>query len=234
MAKIRLNQLAKEFGVESKEVVDAAKDMGMDVKTHASTVSDEEADKLRAKFGAKKPSAPAEVKKPAPAESKEEKKPAESTEKKSAVKTEEQPKPKAAPDAPAAPKKKIIIVNNKPGKPQAQGASSQPAKAYTGQSVKPAGTASPYGKPAAGGRPGTPMTGRPEPRRIIKPLTAPSDTPSVNMVQDPRNIPGARKPKTEQPETAPVKPEAPAAEVKPAAQESKPANTASAAPAQGQ
>ncbi len=234
MAKIRLNQLAKEFGVESKEVVDAAKDMGMDVKTHASTVSDEEADKLRAKFGAKKPSAPAEDKKPAPAESKEEKKPAESKENKPAAKTEEQPKSKAAPDAPAAPKKKIIIVNNKPGKPQAQGSSSQPAKAYTGQSVKPAGTASPYGKPAAGGRPGTPMTGRPEPRRIIKPLTAPSDTPSVNMVQDPKNIPGARKPKTEQPETAPVKPEAPAAEVKPAAQESKPANTAPAAPAQGQ
>jgi len=203
MAKIRLNQLAKEFGVESKEVVDAAKDMGMDVKTHASTVSDEEADKLRAKFGAKKPSAPAEDKKPAPAESKEEKKPAESAEKKPAAKPEEQAKPKAAPDA-AAPKKKIIIVNNKPG------------------------------KPASGGRPGTPMTGRPEPRRIIKPLTAPSDTPTVNMVQDPRNIPGARKPKTEQPETAHVKPAAPAAEVKPAAQESKPVNTAPAAPAQGQ
>ena len=137
MAKIRLNQLAKEFGVESKEVVDAAKDMGMDVKTHASTVSDEEADKLRAKFGAKKPSAPAEEKKPAPAESKEEKKPAESTEKKPAAKPEEQVKRVAASDAPAAPKKKIIIVNNKPGKPQASGASSQPAKAYTGQAVKP-------------------------------------------------------------------------------------------------
>ncbi|MBO4882874.1 MAG: translation initiation factor IF-2 N-terminal domain-containing protein, partial [Lachnospiraceae bacterium] len=234
MAKIRLNQLAKEFGVESKEVVDAAKDMGMDVKTHASTVSDEEADKLRAKFGANKPSAPAEEKKPAPAESKE-KKPAESTESKPAAKTEGQPKPKAASEAPAAPKKKIIIVNNKPGsKPQAGGASSQPAKAYTGQNVKPSAPASPYGKPAAGGRPGTPMTGRPEPRRIIKPLTAPSDTPSVNMVQDPKNIPGARKPKTEQPEVTPAKPEAPAAEVKPAAQEAKPANTANNAPAQGQ
>ncbi|MBO4610412.1 MAG: translation initiation factor IF-2 [Lachnospiraceae bacterium] len=231
MAKIRLNQLAKEFGVESKEVVDAAKDMGMDVKTHASTVSDEEADKLRAKFGAKKPSAPAEEKKPAPAESKEEKKPAESTEKKPAAKPEEQAKRGAASDAPAAPKKKIIIVNNKPGKPQAGGSSSQPAKAYTGQTVKPSNTASPYGKPAVGGRPGTPMTGRPEPRRIIKPLTAPSDTPSVNMVQDPKNVPGARKPKPEQPEVTPAKTETPAAEVKPAAQESKPVNPA---PAQGQ
>ena len=67
------------------------------------------------------------------------------------------------------------------------------------------------------------MTGRPEPRKIIKPLTAPSDTPSVNMVQDPKNIPGARKPKPEQAETAPAKTEAPAAaETKPAAQEAKP------------
>ena len=233
MAKIRLNQLAKEFGIKSNEVVDAAKEMGMDVTSHASSVSDEEADKLRARFGANKPSAPAESAKPAPAESKVEKKPEEPAEKKPEAKQTEAVKPKAP--APAdAPKKKIIIVNNKPGKPQAGGASSQPAKAYTGQSVKPSGAASPYGKPAVSGRPGTPMTGRPEPRKIIKPLTAPSDTPSVNMVQDPKNIPGARKPKPEQAETAPAKTEAPAvAETKPAAQEAKPVRNDAAPAAAG-
>ena len=230
MAKIRLNQLAKEFGIKSNEVVDAAKEMGMDVTSHASSVSDEEADKLRARFGAKKPSAPAESAKPAPAESKAEKKPEEAVKEKPAAKPEEAAKPKAS----DAPKKKIIIVNNKPGsKPQA-GGSSQPARAYTGQNVRPAGS-SPYGKPAAGGnRPGTPMTGRPEPRRIIKPLTAPSDTPSVNMVHDPKTVPGARKSKPEQTENIPAQDTAPAVpQAAPETREASPVRN-DAAPAQGQ
>ena len=205
MAKIRLYTLAEEFGVKSTEVVNAAIEMNMDVKSHSSSVSEEEAAKLRARFTAKKAPAPAE-KKPAPEESRP-----------------------AAPEAPAKPaqahgqashgasgqggqpKKRIIIVNNKPGSPSQGGAGQQ--RAYTGQNTRPAGNGVPHGQgtqPQTHNRPGmkdhpgsAPMSGRPEVRRIIKPLTAPSDTPAVNMVQDPRNVQGARKPK---PETeAPVK-----------------------------
>ena len=69
MAKTRLHEIAKELGLKSNEVVNAAIEMGMDVKSHSSSVSDEEANKLRARFGAGKSEAPAP--KPAPAESKE-------------------------------------------------------------------------------------------------------------------------------------------------------------------
>ena len=60
MAKERIYELAKELGLPSKKLVDLAKRQGMSVKTHMSSVTPEEAGKLRsiAKGGAKK-SAPA-------------------------------------------------------------------------------------------------------------------------------------------------------------------------------
>ena len=213
MAKPRLHEIAKELGIKSSDVVAAAIEMGMEVKSHQSSVSDEEADKLRAKFGAKNSAKAAEAPKPAPAESKEEKKPAEAKENASSEK-----KPEAKPaqgGADAQPRKKIIIVNNKNGKPQAQNTSNQPAKAYTGQPARPhQGGMNNQSRPGVqmNNRPGM-QSGRPEARRIIKPLTAPSDTPSVNMVQDPKTIQNPRKPKPEvneqpkekiQEQTAPV------------------------------
>ncbi|MBO4910043.1 MAG: translation initiation factor IF-2 [Lachnospiraceae bacterium] len=197
MAKPRLHEIAKELGIESKKVVDAAKEMGMEVKSHQSSVTEEEADKLRARFGAKNTAKAETEPKPAPAESKEEKKPAEVNNTPSEKKPEN--KPAQGSGDSSQPRKKIIIVNNKNGKPQAQNTQSQPAKAYTGQPARPQQGAGGYNQSRPGqvnNRPGV-QSGRPEVRRIIKPLTAPSDTPSVNMVQDPRTIQNPRKPKPE-------------------------------------
>ncbi len=238
MAKTRLHEIAKELGVKSTEVVNAALEMGMDVKSHQSSVSEEDAEKLRARFGSgSKQEAPAGAE--APAAKQEEKHPEEKAADKQPSEKQSAPAAKpahtAAPEN-AQPRKKIIIVNNSQGK--AQGGSNQ-AKAYTGQTVKHAsGQAHPQNSQGANrgassnGRPGSNvMSGRPEARRIIKPLTAPSDTPTVSMVQDPQSIQGARKPKPEVNENASKPAENVQVNDKP--QEAKADNTAkNAAPSQ--
>nr|WP_283582960.1 translation initiation factor IF-2 [Limosilactobacillus difficilis] len=62
MAKERIYELAKELGMPSKKLVDLAKRQGMSVKTHMSSVTPEEAGKLRsvAKGGAKEQAAPSQ------------------------------------------------------------------------------------------------------------------------------------------------------------------------------
>lgn len=82
MSKKRLYEIAKELGKESKEVVARAKELGLDVKSHSSSVEEAVAAKIAASF---KPAAPkvsaekkAEKSEPAkPAVAKEEAKPAE-------------------------------------------------------------------------------------------------------------------------------------------------------------
>ncbi|MCL4433119.1 MAG: translation initiation factor IF-2 N-terminal domain-containing protein [Epsilonproteobacteria bacterium] len=46
MDKVRVHEIAKELGVNSKEVVDKATAMGLNLKTASSTVSMEEAEKI--------------------------------------------------------------------------------------------------------------------------------------------------------------------------------------------
>ncbi|MBE5819220.1 MAG: translation initiation factor IF-2 [Clostridiales bacterium] len=50
MGSIKIHEIAKKVGVSSKEVLNKALEMGLDVKTHLSIVSDEEAKKIEAKF----------------------------------------------------------------------------------------------------------------------------------------------------------------------------------------
>lgn len=93
MSKKRLYEIAKELGKESKEVVARAKELGLDVKSHSSSVEEAVAAKIAASFKPAaapkveaKPAAPkvsaekkAEKSEPAkPAVAKEEAKPAES------------------------------------------------------------------------------------------------------------------------------------------------------------
>ena len=54
MSKKRLYEIAKELGKESKEVVTRAKELGLDIKSHASSVDTEAAEKLIKSFVAKK------------------------------------------------------------------------------------------------------------------------------------------------------------------------------------
>lgn len=53
MSKKRLYEIAKEIGKESKEVVAKAKDLGLDVKSHSSSVETDEAAKIVASFKGK-------------------------------------------------------------------------------------------------------------------------------------------------------------------------------------
>ena len=82
MSKKRLNEIAREIGRTSKEVVAKAQELGFDVKSHASSVEADAAQKIAASFSVTSPkvekkveSKPAE--KPAPVEKKVESKPVE-------------------------------------------------------------------------------------------------------------------------------------------------------------
>ncbi|HEL0609857.1 TPA: translation initiation factor IF-2 [Streptococcus equi subsp. zooepidemicus] len=52
MSKKRLHEIAKEIGKSSKEVVERAKSLGLDVKSHASSVEEADANKIASSFAA--------------------------------------------------------------------------------------------------------------------------------------------------------------------------------------
>ena len=108
MSKKRLNEIARELGKTSKEVVAKAQELGFDVKSHASSVDDASAKRIADSFSAKAMPAPKAksqlVETPAP---KTENKPVETpavpkTEPKAEAKVEAGDKP-AAPAKPAMP-----------------------------------------------------------------------------------------------------------------------------------
>ena len=108
MSKKRLNEIARELGKTSKEVVAKAQELGFDVKSHASSVDDASAKRIADSFSAKAAPAPKPESKPVetPA-SKTESKPVETpaapkTEPKAEAKVEAGDKP-AAPARPAMP-----------------------------------------------------------------------------------------------------------------------------------
>ncbi len=51
MSKKRLNEIARELGVSSKEVVAKAQELGFEVKSHASSVDEASAKRLAESFG---------------------------------------------------------------------------------------------------------------------------------------------------------------------------------------
>ena len=56
MSKVRLYEIAKELGKESKEVVARAKELGLDVKSHSSSVEADAGERIKSSF--KKAAAP--------------------------------------------------------------------------------------------------------------------------------------------------------------------------------
>ncbi|MDO4667709.1 MAG: translation initiation factor IF-2 [Streptococcus sp.] len=52
MSKVRLYEIAKEIGKESKEVVARAKELGLEIKSHSSTVDTEAVERIKASFTA--------------------------------------------------------------------------------------------------------------------------------------------------------------------------------------
>ena len=58
MSKKRLYEIAKELGKESKEVVIRAKELGLEVKSHASSIEGEAVERLVNSFASKAPQTP--------------------------------------------------------------------------------------------------------------------------------------------------------------------------------
>ena len=103
MSKKRLYEIAKELGKESKEVVARAKELGLDVKSHSSSVEEAVAAKIAASF--KPAAAPKAEAKPAAPKASAEKKAEKSGPAKPAVAKEE-----AKPAEPVAPKTEKVAA----------------------------------------------------------------------------------------------------------------------------
>ena len=103
MSKKRLYEIAKELGKESKEVVARAKELGLDVKSHSSSVEEAVAAKIAASF--KPAAAQKEEAKPAAPKASAEKKAEKSEPAKPAVAKEE-----AKPAEPVAPKTEKVAA----------------------------------------------------------------------------------------------------------------------------
>ena len=103
MSKKRLYEIAKELGKESKEVVARAKELGLDVKSHSSSVEEAVAAKIAASF--KSAAAPKAEAKPAAPKASAEKKAEKSEPAKPAVAKEE-----AKPAEPVAPKTEKVAA----------------------------------------------------------------------------------------------------------------------------
>ena len=204
MAKIKIHELAKEFGVQSKEVIAFLQSKGIEAKAAQSAVEDDAAGLVRKYFGSGAPKPAAEEK-----ESKAALKAKESTktaETKEAVKTDtkEAGKPvenketvKAAENKEAgkenaeAPKKKktIIFVSN----PQNSRVPGQPSGRNNQGQGNRGGMNGNQGQNQRNNQ--NVRSGQPAPVRPIKPLTPPSPTPSVQMV--PSRQPQKAAPKAE-------------------------------------
>ena len=204
MAKIKIHELAKEFGVQSKEVIAFLQSKGIEAKAAQSAVEDDAAGLVRKHFGSGAPKPEAEEK-----ESKAAPKAKESTktaETKEVVKTDtkEAGKPvenketvKAAENKEAgkenaeAPKKKktIIFVSN----PQNSRVPGQPSGRNNQGQGNRGGMNGNQGQNQRNNQ--NVRSGQPAPVRPIKPLTPPSPTPSVQMV--PSRQPQKAAPKAE-------------------------------------
>ncbi|MDO5081481.1 translation initiation factor IF-2 [Buchananella hordeovulneris] len=180
MAKPRVHELAKEFGVTSKEVIETLKAKGEFVRTASSTVEPPVARMLREHFAAaSKPAEPQAEAAPAAQPAKPSPTPAKAASSKPAAK----PTPGGGKTAPAAPKPGPAKDKPLPGKPG-------PADKPTPVADKP--TAS---KPPAAAKPSA-APSKPAPKPGVKPGPKPSVAKSEPAAPAPRRdaAPGAPKP----------------------------------------
>lgn len=173
MAKIKVYEIAKELGKQSKDVIAFLQDKGIEVKAAQSSLEEDAAAMVRKAFGDA-----AEEKKPEEAKAPEE------------VKKPEVSKAPAEGEAPRK-KKKIIFVSNPHN-------SNIPGQRPQGQADRR--SAQGNNRPMQGGnRPGgnRPNQGRPAqeaPHKIIRPLTAPSvmESTQVDFKQNARKLENER------------------------------------------
>ena len=159
MAKTRVHELAKEFGVESKFVLEKFKEMGEFVKSASSTVELPAEMRFRKEYGEELKTAAAA----APAEAAPEKKTAEKAPAKAAAKPGPKPKAPAAKTAPAElePEPAPEPVAEAPA-PAETSTPEPPAEPEAPAAAASSGAAAPTPKPPAPrpvGRPGAPRPG---------------------------------------------------------------------------
>ena len=204
MAKIKIHELAKEFGVQSKEVIAFLQSKGIEAKVAQSVVEDDAAGLVRRHFGsgapksaaedieskaepkAKENTKTAETKAAAKTDTKEAGKPVENKETVKAAENQEAGKENA--EAPK--KKKTIIFVSNPQNSRVPGQSS--GRNNQGQGNR-GGMNGNQGQNQRNNQ--NVRSGQPAPVRPIKPLTPPSPTPSVQMV--PSHQPQKAAPKEE-------------------------------------
>lgn len=186
MAKTKVYELAKELGMQSKEVLSFLKEQGIEAKVAQSSIEETDADTVRKYFKTKSPESAEkekEVKKETPkvekkpevkaatgkkAEEKAGEKPKTDSGKKAEEKAEEKAEKKPAPEKdgksePVKKKKKIIFVSN----PQNSKMSGQRNANGNRSNSRPQNRNGNAGRPAGG---------------LIRPSVPPSPTPAVNMV----------------------------------------------------
>lgn len=173
MAKIKVHEIAKELGKQSKEVIAFLQDKGIEVKAAQSSLEEDAAAMVRKAFGGA-----AKVKEQE-AVRKEETTPVSAEKPKiKEQKAQTQPKAPVEGEVPRK-KKKIIFVSNPhnsniPGqRPQGQG----DRRAAQGGNRSAQGGS----RPAGGSRPNQGRSGQETPHRIIRPLTAPSVMESTKV-----------------------------------------------------
>ena len=114
MSKVRLYEIAKELGKESKEIVARAKELGIEVKSHASSVESEIATRITASFS--QAAAPKKETTQKPTQSLPKEQPSAST----AVKETTEAEKKAEPKAVAPTQKSEVEAKSASAKPKSR------------------------------------------------------------------------------------------------------------------
>ena len=196
MSKVRVYELSKELGVENKDILTACKSLDIDVKSHSSSVSEEDAVRIRSKVPksaggsttAKPPAKPPAANKP----------------------VANRPVAKGGPAKPPVKKKQQILEIRRPApaapEPPASASTSEPSPASTAAVPgKPASTRPGPMSPSRAGAPSKPVLNRapaPRPKGPAKPGGAPSPASSPATV--------AKREPAPAPAAAPSRPEPPA------------------------
>jgi translation initiation factor IF-2 len=204
-AKIRVYELARELGLTNKETLDLCGDLGIQAKSHSSSIEDAQADRIRRKAdreGLRRDVQPEE----------EEPAPKKASAKKAAAPAEEAPAAPAEAPAPAPPAPEVEPKADEPLAPAAAAEAPAPAtphkiiqsgKASEQPDILPPGRVE---RPAPARPQGMPPTGPPPQRPAGMPPSGP-----------PPQRPAGMPPQGPPPSTQPVAPAAAAAAAPPAA-----------------
>ncbi len=191
--KVRIYELSRDLGLDNRDVLEAAEKLAISAKSHSSSISDDEAARIRGLIesgdASRSPAAPA-----APA--------AKETAAKAILAVRKTPNgSEAPPAAPAAPR---------------------PPAARPPLSPKPAAAAPAPSRPAVIAPPGRPAPApeRPEPKAAAAPASAAPKPPASRPAQPPAaQPPAAKAPVAPAPVSKPVLVKAPASSPRPAAPE---------------